>query len=79
MTQRASLAILQGPCAFLIVIWPLFVFADSSREAYDIAQEGRWGFWSILISAGTTVSFNWRRSSAPMCPAAYMHTAKPAT
>lgn len=33
------------------------MFADSPRGAYNDAHEDRWGFQSILSSAGATVSF----------------------
>lgn len=74
-TQRASLATLQRPCAFLIGICPLFVFADSPRGAYNDAHEDRWGFLSTLSSAGTTVPLSWR-NCALMPPAANKHGLK---
>lgn len=74
-TQRASLATLQWPRAFLIGTCPLFVFSDSPRGAYNDAHEDRWGFQSILSSAGTTVSFSWR-NCALMPPAANKHCRK---
>lgn len=74
-TQRASLATLQWPRAFLIGICPLFVFSDSPRGAYNDAHEDRWGFQSILSSAGTAVPFSWR-NCALMPPAANKHCRK---
>lgn len=69
-TGSASLALLQQFPVLLTVTCPLLVFADSLRGACKIIYEDRLAFWSTLSSAGVKGSCNWRRSSAPIPPAA---------